>query len=79
MGQLEILNMDSISADLSVMLMLDALNMIMFGYEHVLEDTDWKKWHESWKTATNFQIAQGEKRKMCVCVCVCVCVFYVHI
>ena len=69
MGQLEILNMDSISADLSVMLMLDALNMIMFGYEHFLEDTDWKKWHESWKTATNFQIAQGEKRKMCVCVC----------
>ena len=40
MGQLEILNMDSISADLSVMLMLDALNMIMFGYEHFLEDTD---------------------------------------
>lgn len=40
LGQSEILNMDSISADLSVMLMLDVLNGIMFGYEHFLEDTD---------------------------------------
>lgn len=41
LGQLEILlNMDSMSTDLSVMLMLDVLNGIMFGYEHFLEDTD---------------------------------------
>lgn len=70
--------MDSISADLSVMLMLDVLNGIMFGYEHFLEDTDWKKWHESWKTATDFQIVQEKKRKVCVYV-IYMCVFHVHI
>lgn len=78
LGQLKILNMDSISADLSVMLMSDVLNGIMFGYEHFLEDTDWKKWHESWKTATDFQIVQEKKRKVCVYV-IYMCVFHVHI